>query len=240
MSVPVSTSSKRTPTYPVDFCFVSPGAEPPVYIAGSFTFPEWQPHELQCSTIEKVSTASNVDTDYVFHRTFALPPGTYQYKFRLGHEGDWWVCDHNVDIVIDALGNQNNCLIVTGLPPKPEGPDSAAADETSYSEEAPANTGQPLEVHPAMNHLKAFSDKDKGDQKSIEGEPPAICNKGQTLSPSIASESLRRRKEASVDSSDSSTNESLNPPTTTWRNIVRLFLQCLQSFWAFLFRREAR
>lgn len=93
-------SSKGPTTYAVDIRFTSPGAQPPVYIAGSFTLPRWQPHELECSIVDQDSTAPESGTSYVFHRTFDLPQGTYQYKFRLGHEGDWWVCDHRVDIGI--------------------------------------------------------------------------------------------------------------------------------------------
>lgn len=71
-------------SYPVQITFRSPGARPPVYVAGSFTVPEWQPHELDYSQIR---------TSYTFSREFDVPAGTFQYKFRLGHRGDWWVCD---------------------------------------------------------------------------------------------------------------------------------------------------
>ncbi|KAL8674434.1 MAG: hypothetical protein Q9168_001167 [Polycauliona sp. 1 TL-2023] len=252
MSVPTSsirTSSKGPSTYPVQICFASPGAQPPVFVAGSFTLPEWHPRELQCSLAEQ----DNFDTEYVFHGTFHLPPGTYQYKFRLGHEGDWWVCDHNVDIgtvlpsspqkrfllishtVTDALGNQNNRLIVTGLPSEPRDLDSAAAAETL----CPEDTAQTSATSPVMNRLDDLSNEDEGDRRMIEQESPAIHDKGQALTPSASGASLRRRKEISVDPSHSSSKESSTPPATRG-NLLRLLLGFCQSIWTLLFRREAR
>lgn len=57
------------------------GTTPPIFIAGTFT--DWHPVELE---------PQQKDADYIFSRRFSVKPGTYQYKFRLGH-GDWWVCD---------------------------------------------------------------------------------------------------------------------------------------------------
>lgn len=85
-------------TYPVKITFASPGAYPPVYVAGSFTVPHWQPQELELSIGNCGKNDANGQTRYVFHRTFEIPEGTFQYKFRLGHEGDWWVCDSNEEI----------------------------------------------------------------------------------------------------------------------------------------------
>ncbi|KAL8723032.1 MAG: hypothetical protein Q9225_000574 [Loekoesia sp. 1 TL-2023] len=103
------------PTYPITITFTSPGACPPVYVAGSFTVPEWQPQELEYSVVEHKDAAADNQPNYIFSRTLSLPEGTFQYKFRLGHEGNWWVCDSNVDIVTDSAGNQNNRLVV--VPP---------------------------------------------------------------------------------------------------------------------------
>lgn len=88
--------TKSVNTYPIEIAFVSPGACPPVYVAGSFTEPPWEPHELQYSIDEQQHALSDGQKKYVFHRTFDLPKGNFQYKFRLGHNGDWWVCDHTV------------------------------------------------------------------------------------------------------------------------------------------------
>ena len=59
------------------------GTIPPVFVAGSFSSPPWQPQEL-CQDGKEGSGS--------FSKTFAAFPGTYQYKFRLG-TGDWWVVD---------------------------------------------------------------------------------------------------------------------------------------------------
>ncbi|KAL8944208.1 MAG: hypothetical protein Q9211_000677 [Gyalolechia sp. 1 TL-2023] len=101
------------PRYPVTITFTSPGACPPVYVAGSFTSPQWQLHELEYSRTEHKDAASDARPNYVFCRTFDVQQGTFQYKFRLGYQGDWWVCDSNAETVTDAAGNQNNRLVVT-------------------------------------------------------------------------------------------------------------------------------
>jgi Glycogen recognition site of AMP-activated protein kinase len=59
------------------------GTTPPIFIAGSFTDPAWQPVELD---------HKQVNGEYIFSKTFDITPGMHRYKFRVGH-GDWWVCD---------------------------------------------------------------------------------------------------------------------------------------------------
>lgn len=85
-------------TFPVTITFDSPGACPPVYVAGSFTVPEWQPHELEYSIVRREGDDTHDKPSYTFFRTFNIPEGTFQYKFRLGHKGDWWVCNRNEEI----------------------------------------------------------------------------------------------------------------------------------------------
>ena len=67
------------------------GTTPPLFVAGTFTQPAWVPQELDYS-----QAIQDDDDDkkpgLVFHKTFTLAPGTYQYKFRVGY-GDWWICD---------------------------------------------------------------------------------------------------------------------------------------------------
>lgn len=105
------------PRYPVTITFSNPGTCPPVFVAGSFTSPEWQVHELECSDSTHEDTTAGARPNHVFSRTFHLPEGTFQYKFRLGDQGNWWVCDGNAEIVTDAAGNQNNCLSVAPSSP---------------------------------------------------------------------------------------------------------------------------
>ena len=78
--------------------FSSPGALPPVFIAGSFTEPPWNPEELEHNTENgKLADISTEQPDLRFYKAFDVPPGRWQYKFRLGL-GDWWVCDKHTEI----------------------------------------------------------------------------------------------------------------------------------------------
>lgn len=64
------------------------GTKPPVFVAGTFSDPAWEPHEMGCS----------VDSlgEYTFEQVVSVEAGAeLQYKFRLG-AGDWWVCDDTV------------------------------------------------------------------------------------------------------------------------------------------------
>jgi hypothetical protein len=64
-----------------------PGTRPPVYLAGSFSDPQWQPEEMRYT--------SNGDNDFQYYSTFEVEEGQeYQYKFRIG-EGDWWVLNED-------------------------------------------------------------------------------------------------------------------------------------------------
>jgi len=65
-------------------------AKPPVFLAGSFTDPQWDPQEMQCD-------------DEMFFKSFQISAGEWQYKLRLG-TGDWWVCDENQPIGITIFG----------------------------------------------------------------------------------------------------------------------------------------
>lgn len=92
----MTASDKRT----VTITYKHPGAQPPVYIAGSFTTPAWEPQELQAVPVPEGDSASDVVSDgseYVFSRQFEIAVGDWQYKFRLG-DGDWWVCDETADM----------------------------------------------------------------------------------------------------------------------------------------------
>lgn len=58
--------------------------QPPLYIAGSFSDPQWQPQEMQCSANDhKFDFTAHIEVDEGKH---------YEYKFRVG-PGDWWVLD---------------------------------------------------------------------------------------------------------------------------------------------------
>jgi len=60
------------------------GIQPPIFLAGSFSDPAWQPQEMQHTT--------NETGDYEFHKEVQVEEGKeYQYKFRVGEQGDWWM-----------------------------------------------------------------------------------------------------------------------------------------------------
>jgi hypothetical protein len=67
--------------------FAKPGTQPPIYLAGSFSDPAWQPQEMLYTT--------NEDTEYEFYKEVRVEEGhEYQYKFRVG-EGDWWLLNED-------------------------------------------------------------------------------------------------------------------------------------------------
>jgi hypothetical protein len=60
--------------------FSKPGAQPPVYLVGSFSSPPWDPTEMQY-TIK--------DGEYEFRKEIEVEAGQrYQYKIRIG-ESEW-------------------------------------------------------------------------------------------------------------------------------------------------------
>jgi hypothetical protein len=71
----------------VTVTYTHPGAQPPVYLAGSFT--DWQPLEMD---------TEEVNGEYHFHKQVSVEEGhQFQYKFRLG-PGDWWVLNESSPI----------------------------------------------------------------------------------------------------------------------------------------------
>lgn len=67
----------------VTITFFHEGTVPPVYLAGSFS--AWAPQEMEY-TVEN-------DQHHFTKEVELEPEVSYQYKFRLGHEGNWWVLD---------------------------------------------------------------------------------------------------------------------------------------------------
>lgn len=86
-----------TATQTVTITYANVGVRPPVFVAGSFTDPKWQPQELGYSVESADSKVSGpLQTQYQFSRSFNISPGRWQYKFRLGL-GEWWLCDENAE-----------------------------------------------------------------------------------------------------------------------------------------------
>lgn len=75
---------------PLTVTYRKPGTKPPVFVAGSFTEPQWQP--------EKMRPLRDADGEYTFSREVeVVSGGTYELKFRIG-EGNWWVYDEDKPI----------------------------------------------------------------------------------------------------------------------------------------------
>jgi hypothetical protein len=63
------------------------GLGPPVFVAGSFSDPKWEPQEMHCV----------IDESGEHHFTIQIPvePGRqYHYKFKLGSRDDWVLDEH--------------------------------------------------------------------------------------------------------------------------------------------------
>lgn len=89
---------------PAVITYRKPGTQPPLYVAGTFSDPPWQPYEMDYTTRE--------DGELEFTKEVYCEPGsTIQYKFRIG-EGDWWVLKDDGPTVTDSGGNTNHVLEV--------------------------------------------------------------------------------------------------------------------------------
>lgn len=92
------------PTGSQTVTYRKPGVVPPVYLAGSFTDPQWQPREMQHTR--------GADDEYVFTSSVQGAPGKeYQYKFRIG-QADQWV----IDDTVPACESSRHPSIPTALP----------------------------------------------------------------------------------------------------------------------------
>lgn len=68
----------------------APGIQPPLYIAGSFSNPQWVPEPMEYTT--------DKDGVYTFTKTVRVKPNSsYQYKYRVG-ETDWWILNEDAPI----------------------------------------------------------------------------------------------------------------------------------------------
>ncbi|KAI0901491.1 hypothetical protein F4806DRAFT_2575 [Annulohypoxylon nitens] len=81
------------------------GISSPVYVAGSFSNPPWQPQEMDVS-IDQDGTHTHTKT------VMADDGSEIQYKFRIG-SGDWWALDENAETAVDEMGNSNSIIRVS-------------------------------------------------------------------------------------------------------------------------------
>ena len=59
-----------------------PGVRPPVFIAGSFTNPEWVPREMNWVLDGRGESLFTIKIE-------VDPDRDYQYKFKVGYGNDW-------------------------------------------------------------------------------------------------------------------------------------------------------
>ncbi|GAP88513.1 putative pt repeat family protein [Rosellinia necatrix] len=84
------------------FTFHRKGVQPPLFVAGSFSNPPWQPIEMD-ATVDQHG-------DFIFTKQVMVAENSMiQYKFRHA-SGDWWALDPDADTVTDDNGNLNSLL----------------------------------------------------------------------------------------------------------------------------------
>ncbi|OTA91581.1 hypothetical protein M434DRAFT_13031 [Hypoxylon sp. CO27-5] len=95
---------------PITLKYQKKGTTPPIYVAGSFSDPPWQPQEMDVSIDQH--------GDHIFTKRVLVDHGSeIQYKFRIG-PGNWWAFDDCADTVTDDRGNTNNILRVSANEPQ--------------------------------------------------------------------------------------------------------------------------
>lgn len=72
---------------PVTITHRAQGIQPPLFVAGTFSDPQWVPHEMECA-------AENDGVNVFSQRLEVEPESKIQYKFRVGH-GDWWMLNED-------------------------------------------------------------------------------------------------------------------------------------------------
>jgi len=165
--------------------YSKPGAEPPIYVAGSFS--SWQPQEMEFT--------DDAEHGRKFTKKLEVEEGKeYQYKFRLGH-GDWWELDESGPTVTDESGNRNNLLTVpikSSEKTESEPKEGITEKETSSSipseekdepilekHEEPSSTAKPEDTH--GEEITPTTTSASMDGHSDEA--PAVVNSDETEAP---------------------------------------------------------
>ncbi|POR34082.1 Uncharacterized protein TPAR_05685 [Tolypocladium paradoxum] len=88
----------------VTISFRRPGLQPPVFVAGSFSDPAWQPRQMQC-------LADGTGENHFTAQVSVRPGQEYRFKFKVGDSSDWLLDEHS-SIATDEQGNKTNVLKV--------------------------------------------------------------------------------------------------------------------------------
>ncbi|KAM0559582.1 hypothetical protein ACHAPJ_004106 [Fusarium lateritium] len=143
-----------SPKTPLTITYKKPGTAPPIFLAGSFSDPQWEPQEMGYTTDQH--------GEHTFQANVMVEAGQdYQFKLRIGH-GDWWVLAENYPTATDDSGNENNVISVPNNSTEeiaPAGIDTPAikvdndTQQTSTSAEADEteeDIGAPLLPHESL------------------------------------------------------------------------------------------
>lgn len=86
------------------FTYQKDDTVPPVYVAGTFSDPAWQPFEMD--------VAQNENGQNVFSKVIDVSDASdIQYKFRIG-TGNWWLCNETAETCKLLDPEHSNCLSV--------------------------------------------------------------------------------------------------------------------------------
>ncbi|KAK4242604.1 hypothetical protein C8A03DRAFT_29199 [Achaetomium macrosporum] len=157
-----------TARIPAVITYHKPGTRPPVYVAGTFSEPPWQPHEMDCMTRE--------DGEYDFTKEVYGEPGSkIQYKFRIG-DGDWWVLKDDGPTATDSAGNTNHVLEVKTQEESPY--ESSTNPQSAESQEHTDDSRPSTFASVAAKQL----------QPSLEGSTDDRSGTGTPISARVAAE----------------------------------------------------
>ncbi|KAM0286297.1 hypothetical protein ACHAQH_001028 [Verticillium albo-atrum] len=121
-----------TSKVPITLTYRKPGTQPPLFVAGTFSDPQWEAQEMQVTTGE--------DGEHTFFKPLHLPPGSkIQYKIRIG-TGDWWVLNEDAPTVTDDAGNRNNVLVAPDRPGNPADDDKARNSKSTETSSSQSHT----------------------------------------------------------------------------------------------------
>ncbi|KAK3375013.1 hypothetical protein B0H63DRAFT_481576 [Podospora didyma] len=142
---------------PTTITYQKSGTNPPIFVAGTFSDPPWQPQEMNYTT--------DTGGEHTFKKeVFAKPGSKIQYKFRVG-SGDWWVLDEATAAVTDSSGFKNNEMEVQPL--KRSSNDHEQAESLNKQGGAVGDTPQPKppkvdnsRLNPADNLARVTGDSD--------------------------------------------------------------------------------
>ncbi|GAB1320563.1 hypothetical protein MFIFM68171_10773 [Madurella fahalii] len=179
---------------PVVITYHKPGTRPPIFVAGTFSNPPWQPQEMEHTT--------RTDGEYDFKKEVYGEPGSkIQYKFRIGN-GDWWVLNGDAPTMTDSAGNTNHVLEVKPLKEQQPRGQQDMGDDTGFPK-----LGKPLPKHlqPAINA--------EVDHRSGTSTPDFVRTAAEVAeSAALLHEEVPRRQTPRVDSWSSNARKGTPTP----------------------------